>query len=548
MLHCHPVRTEDRQGVAGLVRLAIDLGAERVGGPLSPEEKILRDSHRQDPLPEGVDRDNARNALARGDDPFAEPYLDGMPKALRYRLGVVLTPHRIVKAMLAEVAWASPRRVVDMGCGTGRFSGEAARQVPDAKIIAVDIDPLGTLLTRARLAALGHRNARVVCGDYVDLALDRIGGTTAFVGNPPYARHHELSSDQKAKAAALARGLGFPLSGLSGLHAHFLFATAANSAPGDVGCVITSAEWMMVTYGEAVRNLLAGPFGLKALHLLDPAAMAFPETMTTAVILTFHSGGLHTSVSVTPHATPETLGRRNGKTWEIRRKDLTGTTWGHLLWKRRPIPKTRTAIPLRDLFRVHRGIATGDNSFFVMTAEDAKERRLLPWMRPVLTRAKEVMDAKGNVRRGPQTKMILALSKTADLDDPDCAPLREYLAQGEVRGVPNRYLCAHRRPWWWLGDREPAPIVATYMARRPPAFAQNPDRLLNLNVIHGLYPTKPLDDSLLHEVVKNLNAQRERLRGQGRVYQGGLEKFEPRELEAVRVAVGPRFARSAEAT
>ena len=86
------------------------------------------------------------------------------------------------------------------------------------------------------------------------------------------------------------------------------------------------------------------------------------------------------------------------------------------------------------------------------------------------------------------------------------------------------------------------------MARRPPAFAQNPDRLLNLNVIHGLYPTKPLDDSLLHEVVKNLNAQRERLRGQGRVYQGGLEKFEPRELEAVRVAVGPRFARSAEAT
>ena len=28
MLHCHPVRTEDRQGVAGLVRLAIDLGAE----------------------------------------------------------------------------------------------------------------------------------------------------------------------------------------------------------------------------------------------------------------------------------------------------------------------------------------------------------------------------------------------------------------------------------------------------------------------------------------------------------------------------------------
>jgi hypothetical protein len=73
------------------------------------------------------------------------------------------------------------------------------------------------------------------------------------------------------------------------------------------------------------------------------------------------------------------------------------------------------------------------------------------------------------------------------------------------------------------------------MARQAPAFALNPDGLAILNVFHGLYPKVPLDERQLLGLVRFLNGHRDAMRGRGRTYQGGLEKFEPRELEAIEV-------------
>lgn len=96
------------------------------------------------------------------------------------------------------------------------------------------------------------------------------------------------------------------------------------------------------------------------------------------------------------------------------------------------------------------------------------------------------------------------------------------------------YICSHRSPWWHVGAKAP-PIVATYMARQPPAFALNPDGMAILNVLHGLFPRVSLDQQQLLGLVRYLNTHRTELRGEGRTYQGGLEKFEPREMEAIEV-------------
>ena len=73
------------------------------------------------------------------------------------------------------------------------------------------------------------------------------------------------------------------------------------------------------------------------------------------------------------------------------------------------------------------------------------------------------------------------------------------------------------------------------MARQAPFFALNPDGLHILNVIHGLYPLSPLGDEQLTLLTETLNGMRETYRGLGRTYQGGLEKFEPREMERLAV-------------
>ena len=87
-----------------------------------------------------------------------------------------------------------------------------------------------------------------------------------------------------------------------------------------------------------------------------------------------------------------------------------------------------------------------------------------------------------------------------------------------------------------MGAKTP-PIVATYMARQPPAFALNPQRLAIINVAHGLYPRIHMTRQQLKTLVTCLNAHRDRLRGEGRTYHGGLEKFEPGEMEALEIPI-----------
>jgi adenine-specific DNA-methyltransferase len=101
--------------------------------------------------------------------------------------------------------------------------------------------------------------------------------------------------------------------------------------------------------------------------------------------------------------------------------------------------------------------------------------------------------------------------------------------------VSERYISMHRRPWWYLGPSPRPPILATYMARQAPVFALNPDRLALVNIGHGIYPVDELSDERLAILVRSLNTARGTFAGSGRSYHGGLEKFEPREMEALAV-------------
>ena len=71
------------------------------------------------------------------------------------------------------------------------------------------------------------------------------------------------------------------------------------------------------------------------------------------------------------------------------------------------------------------------------------------------------------------------------------------------------------------------------MARRPPQFTLNLCAARHVNVAHGLYPRRPLASSVLGRLVSWLNAHVDT--AAGRTYAGGLTKFEPGEIERLRV-------------
>lgn len=521
-----------------LLRLAVDLGAADFGGALTQAEQELVDLVRSTPAtPRTIQRD-VHDAIVAGQDPLGERLSRIRPPADRRAWGAFYTPPSLVDPMLGWVLNLDPDRLIDPGCGSGRFAAGAARFRRDLPIVAVDLDPCATLLTRAALAVLGARAATVLQADYTAIHLPPITGRTAFVGNPPYVRHHNLSHAAKEWAVRAGRLLGQTVSALAGLHVHFCLATALYAQPGDAGCFVTSAEWLDVNYGAAVRHLLLNGLGGQSLHLIDPRAVPFEDAMTTAAVACFIVGSAPPSFQVQLVMEPAELRDLNmGR--QVERTVLEQTQrWTPVISRQQQDSAAAiSCAPLGIVARVHRGLVTGSNEFFVLTRQRAHNLGISEWCRPAITTAAEILQSGGVIRDGPERRVLLDIP--ADVDRSAYTRLDAYLRLGEQPDgaeppIAMRYIPRHRRPWWYLGRITSPPIVASYMARQAPGFALNPDGLALLNIAHGIFPQEGIP---AEKLVVALNAARDSFRGRGRTYQGGLEKFEPREMEALLIPV-----------
>jgi hypothetical protein len=194
-------------------------------------------------------------------------------------------------------------------------------------------------------------------------------------------------------------------------------------------------------------------------------------------------------------------------------------------------------VELGEICRVHRGQVTGANAIWVRgpLGPDPDQDSLPPrFLFPAVTRARELFGAAGALAAAGSLRVVIDLP--ADLDGlagPDRELVGAFIARAARAGAADSYIARHRRPWWRVGLAAPAPIIASYMARRPPAFVRNIAGVRHLNIAHGLYPREPLPGAVLDRLAAHL--RRSVALGQGRTYAGGLTKFEPREMERLPV-------------
>ena len=517
--------------IPSLVALAAALGAEETGD-LSAAEQRLLDEQDQDAAPAAELVLRASSLIRRGEDPLGDAYCAIRSPGERRPLGQTYTPHPIIEAMLH---WASdhgtPTRVVDPGAGSGRYLLAAGRRFPEAELHGSDVDPLATLMLRANLAAAGLAGrARIHLGDYRALALPEAEGPTLFIGNPPYVRHHQIAPEWKAWLLQTARRHGLHASALAGLHVHFFLATAEYGRRGDFGAFITSSEWLDVNYGALVRRLLLDELGGQSLHVLAPEAQPFSDATTTGAITCFRIGDTVPAMKVRRVESVSDLGRL-AKGRSVSRQRLTETNRWSVLTRVTPaLPEGH--VELGELCRVHRGTVTGANAVWVRrdAHPDLPERVLFP----SITRARELFGA--GARLGSLDALRRVVDLPVDLDVFDAAERRQidrFLREARARGVPEGYIASNRRAWWSVGLRAAAPILATYMARRPPAFVRNDAGARHINIAHGLYPREEMTDAVLDRLADHLRAAV--TLAQGRTYAGGLVKFEPREMERIPV-------------
>lgn len=430
--------------------------------------------------------------------------------------GVVFTPPALVREVVGRLRPGCC--VVDLGAGTGMLTLAAAAR--GFKVAAVEQDEelafiLGALASMLRL----QDRVEVVVGDAFRYK-GRPG--SQIMANPPYTRHHLLAGETKQALSEVARQLGTPLRGTAGHYVYFMV-HAWHAAWSEREVLLVPTNWLEAGYGEPLRDLLRHT-GRVEIAIADHRneVSVFGRVLTTSCIVTTEhgsagrgGGGDRESVRLVRLGDAQRHQAGEG------REEL-GRTWWRLAEETKGTSSGGQSV-IGDVFRVRRGVATGANSFFVLSEEAAKAASVAG---DELIRVVRTLSP----RPGQDSKGLLWVAK----EEPSAGSLVR-IRQGEELGLDRRYLCRARNPWWRIKVPEPPRYLLSYMGRGLPTVVENVEKLINLNNVHGLHLVEEASSDLAERVVEWLRTEsgRAALLKRARHYQGGLWKLEPRDVEGV---------------
>lgn len=455
--------------------------------------------------------------------------------------GQFFTPPQVAKFMAGLLSEAES--VLDPAVGPGIFPEYLLQSENLNRLILNDVDPVMLCATELRVSLLDSQDVDVVLRNEDYVTATRQNSVDAVVCNPPYNR---FQNHENERVSELEDELGVSLGGFSNSYPLFLLRSIAQVEQGRV-VFITPSEFLDTAYGTDLKHHLLNDVDLRAVISLQWDEDIF-DALTTAAITVVDTSGetdqVTFAVSKDPSELeqvglefPESLSNLESQIRSVGSLDPS-EKWGRHCEADFGRQYLDATVPLGDIADITRGIATGHNEFFTMTAAEVEEWEVEERFRkPALTKAAQAPNytfTEADFERLYQTGHNVQLLY---VQDPPSETLNEYLQYGkETHEAHERYLTANRTPWYSPEERDPSPILATVFSRENMRFVYNEAEVLNLAAFHCVYPVfdgERATKALLGYLNSNLALRL--AKAKQRRYADGLGKFEPGDLSEIPV-------------
>ena len=479
-------------------------------------------------------------AWADGRDVIGEAFERLIPTAARRTLGQFFTPLWAARPMAEWLLIDKPKMLLDPGVGSGALMIAAAdtRRDSATRLLGLDVDPLALAMAAATRDVRRIRKLELRRADFL---LDDVHERPqAIMCNPPYTRHQDIPANLKAPIHdGFASRLGRRFSRLASLHVLFLL-RALKVADTDARIAfLTPAHWLDMNYAREIKATLLERAHVEALISFPVEERIFDHAVTTAAITLIRR-------STDPIARTRVVRLSSADSTETGlRNAINGTTRGATVLLRsdhrwsgtKRTLRRKDTIALGDLARVHRGIATGCNSFFVLNEArraqlDIPLRALVPCVASPRHFAGATLTKSDLAAMDDSVPRWLLNLKKA----PRAGALASYLHHGRDLRVRDRTLVQQRvaagRKWFELGLPTSAPILFRYLNSSHARFVRNLAKAAPLNNWLVIRPNPGVDPDEMFAVLQKLGDSTS-LESGSRHYGKGLWKLEPRELSGL---------------
>jgi len=380
----------------------------------------------------------------------------------------------------------------------------------------------------------------VLCDDFIKFSASRIAQELRYdiiIGNPPFIRRRNFSSDHMSYISKLAALSGVPVAQFKNSWAAFLIAAVMLLSERGVACFVLPYELLTVNYGRYILRWLS-----ENLHRVDvfiSRSKAFKNIDQDAVAIVCRKApdGADSGIFINYVEALDSIAGYREVSVDLDGQHSALSFNGHLIEAATVMALAQARSVLKsisDYCRTAPGVVTAANDFFIVSSDMAHRRRIFGSTLPILR--KSFRELKGAVLteelfndlalRYPSRLIAIPAGKVLG----PC--LSSYISEGEAQGLDLRYKCRKRDAWYSVPVVPSAPCFIFKRSHSHPRIIINEACVHTTDSAYGIYLDAGVDTkSFCVSFYNSLTLLYAEI--SGRFYGGGVLELSPTELRSL---------------